>query len=458
MALLMLASVSCSNNPSAGALPTPGDTSTPASANVPPAPGALAVIPVRVPYVLSALRPSLDSLFPERDSLSEARCANAAGLVCHQYVYRREGLTLNAVDSRLQIDTRLTYRARVGTFGSARVAGCGYAPEPMRRADLQMTTALFWRRDWRIGARDTRLAATLRDPCLVTSLGVNATKTLQNVVDKQLAAFAAQADSAIPVAGDFKPLADSLWRSFLEPTSLDSLGALWLMLDPQAVRVTPFVGAGRNITTTLVLYARPRVVAGSKPRVAMRPLPALALGEGSADFRVPVSVELPYGEMQRRATQLLKDETARQSVKVDSVLLRGAGDSLFVDLGVSGALNGRLTLVSRPTWDAAARELRLDDLDWTLQSRGRLSRIKATLAAPLVSRAVRRATSGGRVPLGAQLDAIRSELLLKLNGTLAPGVVMGSSVRDVQILSVRPTATAIVVQAYLSGQSGVWVQ
>ncbi|HEY0929977.1 MAG TPA: DUF4403 family protein, partial [Gemmatimonas sp.] len=90
--------------------------------------GALAVIPVRVTYVLSALRPALDSLFPVRDSLSEARCANAAGLVCHQYVYRRDSLVLRGTDNRLGIDTRLTYRARVGTLGGARVAGCGYAP------------------------------------------------------------------------------------------------------------------------------------------------------------------------------------------------------------------------------------------------------------------------------------------------------------------------------------------
>lgn len=474
MAAFVLAA-GCSGNPSPDVLPTPEalpqtgtppGSATPLPATASPAPGpprtatsgALAVIPVRVTYVLSALRPALDSLFPVQDSLSEARCANAAGLVCHQYVYRRDSLVLRGTGNRLGIDTRLTYRARVGTLGSARVAGCGYAPEAMRRADLTMTTALFWRRDWRIGARDTRLTATLRDPCMVTALGVNATRTLQSVIDKQLAAFAAEADSAIPVAGDFKPLADSLWRSFQEPTALDSLGALWLLLDPQAVRVTPFVGAGRNITTTLVLYARPRVVAGVKPQVSTKPLPALSLGEAGTDFRVPVAVELPFAELQRRATLLLREETARQSVKVDTVMVRGAGDSLFVDLGVSGSLSGWLTLVSRPAWDPVAREVVLDDLDWTLQSRGRLSRIKATLAAPLVSRAVRRATSGGRLPLGEQLDAVRSELLLKLNGTLAPGVVMGSSVRDVQILSVRTTASAIVVQAYLSGQSGVWVQ
>lgn len=422
-----------------------------------PEPSDLAVIPVRVTYVLTALRPSLDSVFPPRDSLSAARCASAAGLVCHQYVYQRDSLALRSEGNRLQIESRLAYRARIGALGSARVAGCGYAPEAMRRADLQMTTALFWRSDWRLGSRDTRLVATLRDPCLVTALGINATNALQSIIDRQLAAFAVQADSAIPIAGDFRPLADSLWRSFLTPTPLDSSGTLWLALDPVAVRVTPFAGTGRTIVTSLVLYARPRVSAGAIPTMGLRPLPPLALGDEIADFRVPVSVELPFAELQRLASEQLAGETAGQSVRVDSVQLRGAGDSLFVDLAVSGALSGQLTLVSRPRWDGEALELRLDDLDWTLTSRNRLARIKAVLATPLVARAVRRATGGGRIPLGAQLDSVRHELMRRLNGPLAPGVVMGSSVREVQILSVRSRPTAVVVRALLTGQSGVWI-
>lgn len=59
------------------------------------------------------------------------------------------------------------------------------------------------------------------------------------------------------------------------------------------------------------------------------------------------------------------------------------------------------------------------------------------------------------MPLGAQLDSARTELLVKLNGTLAPGVVMGSSVRDVQITEVSTTPTGIVARAKLTGQSGV---
>lgn len=420
--------------------------------------GGMAVMPVRVTYVLSALRASLDTVFPASDSLSEARCRNAVGLVCHQYVYRRDSLRIRSDSSRLTIDTRMQYRARVGTLGSARIAGCGYPPQSMRRAELSMSTLLYWRRDWKIGSRNTTFAAKLLDPCIVTALGINATRSLQSIIDNQLAEFSALTDSLIPAVGDFRPLADSLWRSFMEPLPLDSMESLWLVLDPETVQVTPMTGTGRNITTTLVLYARPRVVAGRKPILGRKPLPVLSLGSAPTEFRVPVAVELPFNALEEIATQTLSQETAKQSVRIDSVFLRGSGDTVLVDLAVSGALSGRLSLVSRPRWDSKTKELRLDDLEWTIQSRGRLATVKAALAAPLIGRAVRRATNGGRLSLSKQLDAARTELLRKLNGGLAPGVVMGSSVREIQIVDVKTTLSAVVVRAYLSGQSGVWIQ
>jgi len=418
----------------------------------------LAVVPVQVTYVLSALRPSLDSLFPARDSLDRSACTVAVGLVCHQYVYRRDSLQLRSAYDRLSIDTRLWFRAQLGAIGVARVASCGYAPEAMRRASVALSTTLYWRRDWRIGARGSAATATLLDPCLVTALGVNATTTLQNVLNQQLADFAMQADTVIPRVADMRPLADSLWRSFLEPTALDSTNTLWLVLEPEAVRVTPFVGNGPSIRTAIVLYARPRVVAGEKPRMNVRPLPPLSLGSAPANFDVPVSVELPFAELQRRATILLAAETATAGVRVDSVRVRGLGDSVLVELAVSGGLRGALTMAARLRWDGAARELRLDNLDWNLASKGALSRVKATLGAPLVGRAIRRATMGGRVPLGAQLDSIRVEMMRKLNGPMGPGIALGSSVTSLQILGVTANATAIVLTARLTGQAGVWIQ
>jgi Domain of unknown function (DUF4403) len=280
------------------------------------------------------------------------------------------------------------------------------------------------------------------------------------VIDGQLRTFSAQVDSAMPAATDMRPLADSLWRSFLEPTALDSLNTLWLVLDPEAIRVAPLNGIGPSFRTSIVVYARPRVIAGAKPATINRPLPPLQLtvGDAPSAFVIPVSVELPFEEVNRRATELLVAETATTNLRVRQVTVRAMGDSVRIALDVAGALNGVLTLASRLRWDATTRELRLDDLDWTIDSRGAMTRVKATLAAPLIGRAIRKATMGGRVPLGAQLDSVRTEMLKLLNGPMAPGIIMGGSITSFAVESVGTTDRAFVVRAKLEGQAGIWIQ
>jgi len=444
--------------PTGSTVPVPSGAPVSGQATVPVVAPLPAVIPVKVTYQLSALQPVIDSLFPLRDSLTTARCASLAGAVCHQYVYRREPMVMRAEQGTLAIETSLAYRARVGVVGANGLAGCGYAPETPRRAELSMRTSIYWRKDWRIGARGTQLAATLRDPCQVTALGLNATPSMQRLIDRQLAGFAAAADTMIPVVADFRPLADSLWKSFLEPTMLDTTGTLWLLVEPTGVQVTPFVGVGPSIQTTMVLYAQPRVVAGGKPVARMRALPVLTLGNAPPGFSVPVTVELPFAELEKQASATLRLETQRDAVKIDTVVFGARGDTTVVQVGVSGMLGGRLELVSRPLWDGAAQELVLEDLTWNLESRGKLSRVTSTLAAPLIGRAIKRATTGGRISLRSQLDSVRRELLVTLNGPMAPGVVMGTSVDPVQVLGVAMTPRAFVVKALFTGQSGVWVR
>ncbi|MBC7841900.1 MAG: DUF4403 family protein [Gemmatimonadaceae bacterium] len=466
--VIALASTCSGCGGSAPATPAPAPTPVASNTPLPSAgtpviakptqpPAELAVIPVQVTYVLRALTPVLDSLFPVRDSLAESTCRSVARLVCHQYVYQRDPLVVSATGARFSITTTMRYRARVGVPGAG-VASCGYGAETPRRATLSLATDLYWRRDWKIGSRETALAATLLDQCRVTAMNVDATRPLQSMIDGQLKDFSAQVDTALPNAADLRPLADSIWRSFLEPTALDTLNSLWLVLDPEAIRVVPLAGVGPSFRTAIVVYARPRVIAGAKPPAISRPLPVLSLGTSPGGFVVPVSVELPFEEVNRRATALLVAETANTSERVDSVHVQANGDSVRVVLDVSGSLRGRLTLMSRLRWDPAARELRLDDLDWNLESRGAMSRMKATLAAPLIGRAIRRATMGGRVPIGAQLDSVRTQMLQLLNRTVSPGVVIGGSITSFQVESVGTTQSAFVVRARLLGQANVWIQ
>ncbi len=428
----------------------------PAAPSTPAAP--LAVVPVQVTYRLSALLPALEQAFPVRDSLDRAQCARVLGLLCHQYAYQRTPLQLDAQGARVTLRTQLAYRARVA-LPVAGLAGCGFAPEPPRRADVVVGLGLYWRRDWRIGTANTQVQANLLDPCRVTALNVDAVPVLRTLVDAQLRDVRQQVDSALPAVADLRPLADSLWRSFSEPIALDTLNTLWLVLNPEAVRVTPFAGDGPSIRTALVLYARPAVIGGTKPVVTVRPLPVLALGEAPTGFVVPVTVELPFEEVDRRFLELLRQETQGTGMIVNGVRVRAAGsDSVRIALDLDGQLRGTMTLAARLGWDQAAQELQLEGLDWSIESRGFMSRLKSTLGAPLIGRALRKATGGGKVPLGAQLDSVRTELFRTLNRPVAPGTTLGANIAALRVEQVLATPRGFQVRARLTGDASVLIE
>src|SRR4051812_47140535 len=150
---------------------------------LPPAEQATIAIPVTIS--MASLKARIDSVFPAADSLDRAKCSAMGGLVCHQYVYRRDTLDLKMINDRITMYTQLRFRARVGLPGGVGVASCGYEPETMRRADMRLATNLYWRTDWRLASRATVVAPSILDPCQVTVLRVDATPIVKRMIDEQ---------------------------------------------------------------------------------------------------------------------------------------------------------------------------------------------------------------------------------------------------------------------------------
>ena len=121
-------------------------------------------------------------------------------------------------------------------------------------------------------------------------------------------------------------------------------------------------------------------------------------------------------------------------------------------------MNGSVYLVGRFAYDSAARTVLVNDLRYTLASASAMTRIRASLGAPLIRRALAEATGHGRLNVGAQLDSVRAQLTAELNRPLAPGVALAGAVRDVKILGVHTTPTAFVVRVVLDGDARIRVE
>src|SRR5215471_1517976 len=230
------------------------------ASSVPAAPPASVVIPVTIS--MAGLRARMDSLMPATDSLDRAKCSALGGLVCHQYVYRRDSVDVQMSGDRVSMFTALRFRGRVALPGVGGIASCGYEPEAMRRAQLRLATTLYWRNDWKLGSRSTVLSPDILDPCEVTVLHVDATPTMKRILDGQLARLKQQFDSVVPAVADLKPAADSMWRAMLKPLAIDSSSTIWFAMSPDAVSLAPLTGTGDAVTTAIALTAHPRVVVG----------------------------------------------------------------------------------------------------------------------------------------------------------------------------------------------------
>lgn len=417
-----------------------------------------ATIAIPITISIASLRQQLDTLFPVVDSLDRADCQALGGAVCRQYVYRREPLRLDMQGDRVSLVVPLAYRGRVAAPGGVGIASCGYAPQPMRRATLRMSTSLYWRNDWRLGSRRTQLAADLTDPCHVTVLRIDATPLMRRVLDAQLVKLTRTVDSLILHATDLRPAADSLWRSLLAPMPLDSAATLWLQMTPQQASLAPVAGGGGQITTRLVVSARPRVVLGDAPSGEAHALPALTLAPVAHGIHVPVDIELPFATLGREATRLLAIEAGGSGMEIEDVKVWGVADTAVVRVEVRGRIDGALYLLGQVAWDPSSRRVLLRDLRYTVASANALTRMKATLGAPLIRRALDQATNRGALDVGAQLDSMQSVLTREMNRELAPGVRMEGAVNDITIRGLYATPTSFVLRVVLDGEARATVQ
>jgi len=421
--------------------------------NVPPIEQATIAIPVSIS--MAALKARIDSVFPSADSLDRAKCSAMGGLVCHQYVYRRDTLDLKMLNDRITLFTRLRFRARVGLPGGVGVASCGYEPEAMRRAEMRLATNLYWRTDWRLATRATVLAPDILDPCQVTVLRVDATPTVKRMIDGQLADLRKKFDSIVPSVADLKPAADSLWHILQKPFAIDSASTVWFAMSPDAVSLAPISGNGPAANTALVVTAHPRIIVGSAPAVDRRPLPSLVLAGPAGGIHVPLEIEVPFDEIGRRATAALSGEVAGKGITVGDIAVWGVNDTAVVRVNVTGKMSGAFYLLGRFGYDAASRTVLISDLNYTLESANKMSSIKATLGAPIIRHALDSASGHGRLAIGAQLDSLKAQMDAELNRELAPGVRLSGQVTDVRIDRLYTKPNAFVLRVVLDADARV---
>lgn len=428
----------------------PPPSPTPAA---PPPPPELSTIVVPIRASLAPLLPELEAHVP----LTFSDKQKERGIDV-RYEVARDPLRLKMIGAGLHATTTVKY-ALEACRGRFPCISCGFG-EPRRLAEITLHTKLEWDASWRIRSATRPLPVSYPKRCEVTWFDIDITRRfVAPVVDDQLRIAAKTIDENVPRLASIRPYAEEIWTSLQAPVEIAP--RTWMTLEPSEVSLTPLIGAGLEVTSTLSLRALTRVVVGAKPVVSRKPLPPLRVAPASADgLRVPFDVELSYEDASALAAREVAGKTFKVNGKpllIESLTLRPAANgkvSVEATIDYRGTYRGKVFLEGTPRFDPATSSLIVPDLDYSLDPKRRtlLVRIAERTAHDTIRQRLR---ENARFALAPRIHEIRDEITRALTRQLAPGVFLRGRAEGVTPVSVTPMEKVLLVRMIATGRAEV---
>ncbi|BDU77779.1 DUF4403 family protein [Mesoterricola sediminis] len=382
------------------------------------------------------------------------------GLPAYRFNLYRDPLYFVVKGNRIVAHTTVNYWFEVGLRMGSYVKGmgsCGLPPEKFRRARLGIQAEVNLTPDWNLDLRLTPEEPVRIDGCQITFVGYDITdRVLSGMKDnltKALEAMRSQIQDAVKL----RARAEEAWRQALQPVELAP--GVYLALNPERVRLAPWASQGKTLTLTPEIQVRPAITLGVRPEVAPRPLPPLDLSAGpiAAGLNLQVDADLSF---EHAAKQMMAQvggqtfETEKGKFRIEGVAIRAKDGFAYLDLDVRGRVDGRLTLKGRPVFDAQLGILRLEDLDYTLETQSLFTRFGEWLYRGTLKRTLSEKCG---MFLDHSLKDIKEKTRAGLNRTLAPGVALAGDVDLLHVRRVDVLPDRFKVEARLEGTARLLV-
>ncbi len=450
--LLLLLLAACTS------APAPQFTTLPAT---PPPPPEVSVIVVPIHASLKPLLPELEKNIPKSVARLDGYELDPKKRYGMKYRVDRDPVELNMIGEGLHATTRVHYAiegcARTGSRMWPCIS-CGFG-EPMRDAVIRLHSHFTWDQNWRLRSQTTAQPVEFQNKCGVTILNINiADSKLAPLVNEQLRDVAKTIDGNTPKMTNLRPMVQQTWTTLQSPIPLAP--RLWLVMEPLSVALGPIHGTGLDVSSTLILQAHTRVIAGDKPAIAAKPLPPLRTEENpaAAGLRIPFNFELTYAD----ASRLLTEQFAGRKfgdVTIESLKLAPSKEGRVAVEAIVAMkrYHGPVVLNGLPQFDAATSSLTIDDLEYELQAKHKSPFLR--LADRLSHEALRdQLRKNTRWNVTKEVSGIREEIDRGLTRTLSPGITLRGHITAIQPLAVSAGPDQITVRVVAIGDAGVTIE
>lgn len=383
----------------------------------------------------------------------------------YAYEARRGPFTAFVRDGKVHLRSTLAYAARgyyKPPIGPTIGAGCGGdTPVDRPRVTVELVTPLTLTPDWHLSSRTAiaRLAPAStadRDRCTVSVINYDVTG---RVVDAARSALTNQLPNIDrKISGiDLSERFQGWWDLLNRPIRLAD--NLWLMLNPERLRMGAISSAGDDIIVDAGLDARPRIISGAEPAASTAPLLPLGRDTIANGFNIVLGATIDYATASKTLTDALVGKPITESGRTVTVtnalvspLPRG---QLGLAMTFTGDAHGTLLFVGTPKYDRQLGELTVPNLDYDLSTDSELIAAYAWLRSDALRTLFR---DRAHLPVQPLLDKGKSLLSDGLNRKLGDDVTLSAQIDSVAVGGIFVTAPGIVIRAVATGTAGMKVR
>ena len=442
-------------------VPAPGDVAAAPEAPEPPP----SVVQLPVTLELGALAAKLEDLVPRRqsreDEWHELGRAPVVGMVYVKEMWERDPLQVTLNGTRVEVITRVRYRARIAEQSCLPRLGCRWTelgscgqegPMPSLRVGLRAQVS--FKSDWLVEPRTSARPVEAGVRCRLTRARIDVTERVQKAVQGLMDRTAPRVNAELREAVALRRRVESVWSALQTPLHAGS--DIYLVFRPESVAVAPLASRGTQLSTTVAVTARPQVLVGQRPAIDSVPLPDFAEHQPAArGFRISMVAELPYTTADRLLAENLvgrQFEVRGRTVRVRGAHLYAAGRRLVLRVGLAGDARGTLYFVGTPRYDPVAQLVTVPDLDFSVETRNVLGRSADWLLHDRLRDQVRAAA---RFPVGEQVSRIHADVNAAMTRELSPGVRLTGRIDALRPLGVNVTARSLATVIEADGQARV---
>ncbi len=270
---------------------------------------------------------------------------------------------------------------------------------------------------------------------------------LSRIVDESIAQFV-----------DIKPYVLDALQGISQPTEVNTEYHTWFAIQPLELYATRAQIANKKITINLGMKSYMETSVATKPTLSFdkAKIALKAVDKMPSDFNANIAGFIKYAEaaaLMQKNFAGEKYEASGKSVTVNKVDLWGREGKLVVQLSMTGSLNGDIYLSGVPMYNAATKEIFLDQVDFVLDSKNKLLKTGSWLMHGLI---IKKIQQNCRFSILQELTEGQKTMSTYLtNYQPVKGVKVNGSMTDLAPNKIFLTPNAIVAMVVAKGKVAI---